>query len=56
MREKKETTGGASKQKQRQIMLRLLVWQRRQMLPQQATTGPATMEGVKRTNAVVGKG
>jgi len=32
------------------------VWQRRQPLPQQATTGPAPMEGVKRTNAVVVRG
>jgi len=29
------------------------VWQRRQPLPQQATTGPALIEGVERTNAVV---
>jgi len=32
------------------------VWQRRQLLPQQATTGPAPMEGVERTNAVVVRG
>jgi len=32
------------------------VWQRRQPLSQQATTGPALMEGVKRTNAVVVRG
>jgi len=32
------------------------VWQRRQPLPQQATTGPAPMEGVKRTNTVVVRG
>jgi len=32
------------------------VWQRRQMLPQQATTGPALMEGVERTNTVVVRG
>jgi len=32
------------------------VWQRRQQLPQQATTGPAPMEGVERTNAVVVRG
>ena len=30
-----------------------LVWQRRQQLPQQATTGPAPIEGVERTNTVV---
>jgi len=29
------------------------VWQRRQLPPQQATTGPAPMEEVERTNAVV---
>jgi len=29
------------------------VWQRRQPLPQQATTGPALIEGVERTNAVI---
>jgi len=32
------------------------VWQRRQPLPQQATTGPALIEGIKRTNAVVVRG
>jgi len=32
------------------------VWQRRQPLPQQATTGPAPMEGVERMNAVVVRG
>jgi len=32
------------------------VWQRRQQPPQQATTGPASMEGVERTNAVVVRG
>jgi len=32
------------------------VWQRRQPLPQQVTTGPAPMEGVERTNAVVVRG
>jgi len=40
LREKKETGGGACKQEQQQIMPRPLVWQRRQMLPQQVTTGP----------------
>ena len=30
-----------------------LVWQRRQILSQQATTGPAPIEEVERTNAVV---
>ena len=32
------------------------MWQRRQPLPQQATTGPALMEEIKRTNAVVVRG
>jgi len=32
------------------------VWQRRQPLPQQATTGPALMEGVERTNTIVVRG
>ena len=51
---KKEVGGG--KQEQRQILPRPLVWQRRQPLPQQATTGPAPMEGVERTNAVMVRG
>jgi len=50
---KKEVGGG--KQELRQSLPRPLVWQRRQM-PQQATTGPAPMEGVERTNAVVVRG
>ena len=37
-------------------MPRPLVWQRRQQSPQQATTGPALMEGVERMNAVVVRG
>ena len=56
MRGKKETMGGAPKQEQRQILPQPLVWQRRQPLPQQATTGPAPMEGIERTNAVVVRG
>ena len=47
---------GAPKQEQRQNLPQLLVWQRRQPLPQQATTGPALMEGIERTNAVVMRG
>jgi len=47
---------GAPKQEQRQSLPQPLVWQRRQPLPQQATTGPAPMEGVERTNAVVVRG
>ena len=56
LRGKKETIGGALKQEQRQIMPRLLVWQRRQMPSQQATTGPALMEEVEWTNTVVMRG
>ena len=41
---------------ERQNLPRPLVWQRRQPLPQQATIGPALMEGVERTNAVVVRG
>ena len=55
LRGRKETTGGAPKQEQRQNLPRPLVWQRRQM-PQQATMGPAPMEGIERTNAVVVRG
>ena len=51
---KKEVGGG--KQESRQILPRSLVWQKRQPLPQQATNGPAPMEGVERTNAVVVRG
>ena len=56
LRERKENGGGAPKQEPRQTMPRPLVWQRRQQLPQQATTGPTPMEGVERTNAVVVRG
>jgi len=56
LRGKKEQGGGAPKQEQRQSLPRPLVWQRRQPLPQQATTGPAPMEGIERTNAVVIRG
>jgi len=55
LRGRKEAMGGAPKQEQRQSLPRPLVWQRRQM-PQQATTRPALMEGVERTNAVVVRG
>ena len=55
LRGKKEATGSAPKQEQRQNLPRPLVWQRRQM-PQQATIGPAPMEGVERMNAVVVRG
>ena len=56
MREKKKVGGGALKQEQRQSLPQPLVWQKRQPLPQQVTTGPAPMEGVERTNAVVVRG
>jgi len=52
---KKKVAGGGQKQ-ERQSLSRPLVWQRRQPLPQQATTGPALMEGVERTNVVVVRG
>ena len=52
----KKKEGGGGKQEQRQVLPRPLVWQRRQSMPQQATTGPAPMEGVERTNAVVVRG
>ena len=52
---KKEVGGGGQKQ-ERQSLPQPLVWQRRQLLPQQATTGPAPMEGVKKTNTVVLRG
>jgi len=55
LRGKKEATGSAPKQEQRQNLPRPLVWQRRQM-PQQATMGPAPMEGIERMNAVVVRG
>ena len=55
MKERKEG-GGAPKQEQRQNLPRPLVWQRRQPLPQQVTMGPAPMEGIERTNAVVMRG
>jgi len=55
LRGKKGVEGGAPKQEQRQNLPQLLVWQRRQM-PQQATMGPAPIEGVERTNAVVVRG
>jgi len=56
LKSKKEMMGGTPKQKQKQIMPQLLVWQRRQQLPQQVTTGPAPIEGIERTNAVVVRG
>ena len=55
LRGKKEVGGGTQKQ-ERQNLPRPLVWQRRQPLPQQATTGPAPMEGVERTNVVAMRG
>ena len=51
---RKKEVGG--QKQERQSLPRPLVWQRRQPLPQQATTGPAPMEGVERTNVVVVRG
>jgi len=56
LRGKKEPGGGALKQEQRQNLPQPLVWQRRQPLPQQATTRPALMEGIERMNVVVVRG
>jgi len=53
---RRKPMGGAPKLEQRQILPRPLVWQRRQMPPQQVTTRPAPMEGVERTNAVIVRG
>jgi len=53
---KKEVGGGVQKQEQRSSLPQPLVWQRRQPLSQQATTGSAPMEGVERTNTVVWRG
>jgi len=52
LRGKKEVGGGILKQ-EKQSLPQPLMWQRRQPLPQQATTGPAPMKGIERTNAVV---
>jgi len=52
---KKEVGGGVPKQ-ERQSLPQPLVWQRRQLLSQQAITGSAPMEGVERMNAVVVRG
>ena len=54
LRERKE--GGGVQKQERQSLPRPLVWQRRQPLPQQVTTGPAPMEGIERINAVVVRG
>jgi len=48
--------GGEVLKQERQSLPQPLVWQRRQSLPQQATTGPAPMEGVERINVVVVRG
>jgi len=53
---KKKEIGGGTQRPERQSLPRPLVWQRRQPLPQQVTTGPAPMEGIERTNAVVVRG
>ena len=53
---KKKEVGGGTQKQERQNLPQPLVWQRRQPLPQQVTTGPAPMERVERTNAVVLRG
>ena len=53
---KKKEIGGGTQKQERQILPRPLAWQRRQPLSQQATTRPALMEGIERTNAVVLRG
>jgi len=52
---RKKEIGGGQKQ-ERQSLPQPLVWQKRQPLPQQATTGPAPMESIERTNTVVVRG
>ena len=51
---RKKEIGG--QKQERQNLPRPLVWQRRQPVPQQATTGPAPMEGIERKNAVIVRG
>jgi len=53
---RKKEVGGEGQKQERQSLPRPLVWQRKQSLPQQATTGPAPMEGVERTNVMVLRG
>ena len=53
---RKKERGGEALKQERQSLPQPLVWQRRQPLPQQATTGPVLMEGVERTNAMVVRG
>ena len=56
LRGKKKTAGGGIQKQERQSMPQPLVWQRRQLLPQQATMGPAPIEGIEKMNAVVVRG
>jgi len=56
LRGKREQEGGAPKQEQRQNLPQQLVWQRRQVPPQQVTTGPALMEKIERMNAIMVRG
>ena len=56
LRGKKEMAGGGIQRQKRQSMPRPLVWQKRQTLPQQATMGPAPIEGIEKMNAVVVRG
>ena len=56
LRGRKEPMGGALRQEPRQIWPRPLVWQRRQMPPQQVPTRSALIEGVERMNVVMVRG
>ena len=57
LRRKKESNGAPAPKlnnQERQILLQLQVWQRRQEIsPQQVTTGSALMEGMERMNTVM---
>ena len=53
---RKKKVGGGGQKQERQSLPQPLVWQRRQPLSQQVTTGPASMEGIERTNIVVVRG
>ena len=50
---RKEHGEGTSKQKQRQILPQLLMWQRRQIPSQQVIIKPAPMKEVERMNVVI---
>ena len=56
LRGKKKMAGGGIQKQERQSMPQPLVWQRRQLLPQQVTMGSAPIEGIEITNVVVVRG